>query len=250
MWHERAPEFAAALLDPERAVPAVLAGREDAPAGARFNVYRNNVAHGLIEALGSIFPAVKAQCGEERFTAVARLYLSDCPPQSRLVFEHGRGFAAFLDGFEPARQQMPWLADLARLERAWLDAFHAADAAPLSPEALALVPPTALAAARFERHPAAAVVTSLFAIHDLFETGRAGSVIAAAGAGQACLVSRPALSVEVRVLPDGGATFFEALLAGDPLGEALSAALGVDATFDIPAALAALIQSGAVVRIL
>jgi hypothetical protein len=27
-------------------------------------------------------------------------------------------------------QTMPWLADVARIERAWLDAYHAADAAP------------------------------------------------------------------------------------------------------------------------
>jgi hypothetical protein len=26
---------------------------------------------------------------------------------------------------------MPWLADTARIERAWLDAYHAADAEPL-----------------------------------------------------------------------------------------------------------------------
>ena len=33
-------------------------------------------------------------------------------------------------------QSMPWLADVARIERAWLDAYHAADAEPLAPARL------------------------------------------------------------------------------------------------------------------
>ncbi len=223
----------------------MLAGRDGAAAGRRFNVYRNNVAHGLIEALGSIFPAVKAQCGEARFADAARLYLAAHPPRSRLVFEHGRDFAAFLDAFEPARHTMPWLADLARLERAWLDAYHAEDALPMQPATLADVAPDDLAAQCFRAHPAATVIVSRFAVHDLFEAGRAGQVIATPLVPQACLVTRPALSVEVRLLPGGGAVFFSALLSGESLGSALAAALAAAPGFDIPAALAALLQSGA-----
>jgi Putative DNA-binding domain len=246
MSHDPAAGFTQALRNPDAPPPAHIQSPGGAPAGRRFDVYRNNVAHGLIEALGSIFPAVKAQCGPERFADAARLYLAQHPPRSRMVFEHGRDFADFLNGFAPARRTMPWLADLARLERAWLDAYHAADAAPLDAEELAAIPPADLAATRFAPHPAARLVRSRFAIHDLFEAGRAGHVLKNPDAAQDCLITRPHLSVEVRLLPAGGAAFLGAVLSGLPLGEALGAGLGEAADFDIPAALGALLQSGAV----
>ena len=46
--------------------------------------------------------------------------------------------------YEYARA-MPWLADTARIERAWLDAYHAADAEPLSAVALGSFPQERLA---------------------------------------------------------------------------------------------------------
>lgn len=140
---------------------------------------------------------------------------------------------------------MPWLADLARLERAWLDAYHAADTAPLEAGALAALGPDALAGAGFKPHPAAALVASQWAIHDLFEQGRAGTASASPTGGQACLVTRPALSVEVRLLPAGGAAFFSSILSGAALGRAISDALAQHERFDIAAGLHALIVSGA-----
>lgn len=45
-----------------------------------------------------------------------------------------RDFPDFIERYEHA-QSMPWLADVARIERAWLDAYHAADTEALSAEA-------------------------------------------------------------------------------------------------------------------
>ncbi|MFD1745924.1 hypothetical protein ACFSE1_10675 [Rhizobium helianthi] len=59
---------------------------------------------------------------------------------SPLLFDCGRNFADFIETYEYA-QTMPWLADVARLERAWLDAYHAADANHLDPGALAAIAP-------------------------------------------------------------------------------------------------------------
>ena len=77
---------------------------------------------------------------------MARFHVRATPPTSPLLFEYGRDFPAFIEAYEYA-QAMPWLADVARIERAWLDAYHAADAAPISAETLAAIPPTRLAGA-------------------------------------------------------------------------------------------------------
>lgn len=48
---------------------------------------------------------------------------------------------------------MPWLADAARIERAWLDAHHTADAEPLAPAVLASFAREELADLAFVAHP-------------------------------------------------------------------------------------------------
>ncbi len=128
-----ATAFAAALLDPGQAVPAVVAGPRGKAATRRYGVYRNNVTVSLIDALAAVYPATRRITGPDFFRAMARLHVRATPPSSPLLFEYGRGFPAFIAGYEHARP-MPWLADVARIERAWLDAYHAADAEPLAAE--------------------------------------------------------------------------------------------------------------------
>src|ERR1700740_3699263 len=123
--------FAAALIDPERETPAIVPGPADKGAVRRYNVYRNNVTVSLIDALAAVYPAVQRITGVDFFRAMARFHVRATPPTSPLLFEYGRDFPAFIESYEHA-QAMPWLADTARLERAWLDAYHAEDAASLS----------------------------------------------------------------------------------------------------------------------
>jgi len=138
---ERHPEstytaFATGLFDPSRDTPSAVAGPQGHAAAKRYNVYRNNVTVSLIETLAAIYPAVQRITGADFFRAMARSHIRATPPTSPLLFDYGRDFPAFIQQWEYA-QSMPWLADTARLERAWLDAYHAADVEPLSSDALA-----------------------------------------------------------------------------------------------------------------
>ncbi|MAW88760.1 MAG: DUF2063 domain-containing protein [Phyllobacteriaceae bacterium] len=246
-WNRNA--FAGALTDPLAPMPAGVTRRGGGGAVRRFAVYRNNVVHSLVTAIADIFPAVAALTGKERFAHAARLYLEECPPRSPILAELGRDFPAFLDRFPPARQQMPWLAHLARLERAWLDAWHAADAAPMEAGALSAIPPESLAETRFRPRPAARIIAAPFAIADLMEAGRAG-LPASPGGAQTVLVTRPHLSVEIRLLDESAAAFAARLLDGATLEEAHAAgeAAGHEA-FDIGASLGLLLAAGALAAI-
>src|SRR5712672_2100086 len=146
--------FCPALLDPQSETPAAVSGPNEKAAVRRYNVYRNNVTVSLIDALAAIFPATQRITGVEFFRALARFHVRATPPTSPLLFEYGRDFPAFIETYEYA-QSLPWLADVARIERAWLDAYHAADAAPLSPAQLAAVAPERLGDLVFTPHPAA-----------------------------------------------------------------------------------------------
>jgi hypothetical protein len=238
--------FASALIDPERATPTVVCGPDGKAAVKRYNVYRNNVTVSLIDALAAIYPAVQRITGVEFFRAMARFHVRATPPDSPLLFEYGRQFPAFIEAYEYAAQ-MPWLADVARLERAWLDAYHAADAAQLSADTLAAIQPERLADVVFTPHPAARIVRSRFAVVTLLAANRSEEPVSTIDAGKPedALVTRPDRDVVVRHLPEGGAAFIASLMAGQALAEAAGLASASSASFDLAANIAGMIQAGA-----
>jgi hypothetical protein len=146
---------------------------------------------------------------------------------------------------------MPWLADVARIDRAWLDAYHAADAEALSPSALAAVPAQRLGDLVFIAHPAARIVRSRFAAVTIFAANRGAHSFGKINAGEPedALITRPGLEVDVRCLPAGGAEFLSALIAGETLGVAADAALQACPSFDIGAAIAGMIEAGALTSV-
>ena len=245
--HERsyAAAFAAALVDPELETPAIVAGPVGKGAIRRYNVYRNNVTVSLIDALAAVYPAVQRITGVDFFRAMARFHIRQTPPTSPLLFEYGRDFPAFIAQYGYA-QSMPWLADTARLERAWLDAYHAEDTAPLSAETLAAVAPQRLVDLVFIAHPATRIVRSPFSVVTIFAANRGGEVGRIdASSPEDALITRPDLDVVVRRLPTGGAVFLSNLMTGQSLGEAAASALQASPAFDIAANIAGLIEAGA-----
>jgi len=237
--------FARALFAPDLPLPEDLTGREQTRPQRRFAVYRNNVTVSLVDALASIFPTVQNLVGEDFFRAMARLYVTANPPTLPLIFTYGESFPAFLESFPPAAD-LPFLADVARVERLWLDAYHAADAAPLDPAALAQIPAEELAGIRFRPHPAMRIARLRHAGGTIARRDRAAISLDGVDpmAPEAVLITRPDCDVAVELLPSGGATFFEALIAGQTLGEAFAAAASGEDT-DIAGLLGLALSGGA-----
>lgn len=169
-----------------------LLGDAAAPAkihdASRFAIHRNNVFVALTGALRATYPATRRLAGEDFFRAAATACAAACPPSSPVLAEYGESFPAFLQNFEPERQP-PWLADVARLE--WLrnEAFHAADASALSPEALAGVPAGRIGRLTFVFHPSARLLSSPYAVVSLWNAGEDAPVSPDAP-GEAALIVR------------------------------------------------------------
>jgi hypothetical protein len=238
--------FVPGLLDPARATPEFVAGPNGKAAAKRFNVYRNNVTVSLIDALAAVFPATMRITGETFFRAMARFHVRTTPPTSPLLFEYGRDLPDFIARYEYA-QSMPWLADIARIERAWLDAYHAADVAVLQPDVLASVAPERLGDLVFEAHPATRIVRSAYPAVTIFSANRASGPVERIGAtaAESALVTRPALDVEVRILPPGADVFLGDLLTGEPLGNAAATASARCPEFDLATAIRMMLEAGA-----
>ena len=238
--------FAGALLDAAAPIPAAVAAPDTQTAARRFAVHRNNVVAGLVNTLRSRFPATEKIVGAEFFAAMARCFVSEKPPRTPLLAAYGDEFPAFIAAFAPARE-LPYLADVAKLEAARTRAYHAADAAPLSAGTFAALDANAVGALRIALHPSAEIVRSPHPIVTIWAMNCGERPLAAVEdwGGEDALVIRPHLDVEVRLLPPGGAAFLLALGADRPLAEAAEAALADHAGFDLATNLAGLIGWGA-----
>ncbi len=128
-----------------------------------------------------------------------------------------------------------------------LDAYHAADIQPLMPHALASIPPEQLAGTVLKPHPAARIVRSRFPAVTIFTTNRDDSSASRVEVVEAedALLTRPALEVEVRRLPPGGAIFLTRLMAGESLGASASAAVSDTPSFDLAANISGMLEAGA-----
>jgi hypothetical protein len=238
--------FVPPLLDPDLAIPASVVGPNGKAATKRYNVYRNNVTVSLIDALAAVFPATMRITGADFFRAMARFHIRTAPPTSPLLLEYGRDFPDFIERYEYA-QSMPWLPDVARVERAWLDAYHAADADALTPQIVACISPEHLSETIFDPHPATRIVRSQFPVVTIFSMNKGERPVGKVETTvpEDALITRPALDVMVRRIPPGGAIFLLALLSGKPLGAAVEAALADHSDFDLTANLTGMLQAGA-----
>jgi Putative DNA-binding domain len=241
--------FAAALNAPTSPPPLQTHGREGVPDAKRFSVYRNNVAVSLIGAVEARFPVTRRLVGDEFFRAMARSFTARHKPANAVIIHYGAGFADFIAAFEPARE-LAYLPDVARLENAWVEAYHAAEAEPLSLGAIAEIDPARFAELKFAFHPAARLLRSDHPVGSIWAGHQGGGEVTPPKnwSGEETLVTRPQADVLVRILPPSGYEFASALRSGATLAEAHVAAGRAD--FDAGAHLVGLIEAGAITQIL
>lgn len=100
------------------------------PATGAMAVYRNTVIRGAVEALRANYPVVEQIIGDEMFASVAVDFATSCPPCSPVLALYGKELADWL-GDQPWTMELPYLADIARVERLRVESLFAADAAPI-----------------------------------------------------------------------------------------------------------------------
>lgn len=216
-----------------------------------FAVHRNTSTKGCIDALQANFPAVARLTGEAWFRAAARDYLHVARPAEPSLLAYGSTFPDFLVSFPPAAE-LPYLAGVARLDRAWTEAHMAADAPAVRAVDLVGVDPAALGASTLVPHPAA----RWFWFDDLpafsiWHANRAGdgSVDGVAWAGEGALLTRREHVVDGLGIAGAACRFLDACAQGATFARALDAALAADPDTDPAPLVAALLDAGAVARI-
>lgn len=231
--------FVAALYEDDAGViQHVRDGAFSAP--RHMQVYRNNVFTTLTESLATVYPVVRQLVGEEFFTFVADRYIRRYPPMSGYLQDFGSVFADFLAAFEPARS-LVYLPDVARVEWASQEAFHAADAEPMALESLAAVAPNDYPDLVFHLPPSARLLASDYPVFRIWCANQSensnDTTIDLDSGGENLLVQRRGIDVEIEPLSAGDYALLNAFVELEPFSIASAAALSMEADFDLTRAL-------------
>ncbi|WP_422060169.1 putative DNA-binding domain-containing protein [Sphingopyxis sp.] len=141
----------ATLLKGPAQLPGDLFAGSEAAVLRGLRVHANTISHARLVALEETFPRARAYLGECHFNRLSRDFIESGGAGHRTLADVGAGFAAFLSD--------PIAADLARIEWAWLESYHAAEAPTLGLLDLAGLSETALLALSVRRHRAARSVS-------------------------------------------------------------------------------------------
>ncbi len=236
--------FAAHLLGEERADLAEEVLGDAIPAAARLRVHRHHVFESLASALAATFPTVQAVVGADFFGGLARAFIGRSPPGQPVLAEYGAALPDFVAGYEAA-SDLPYLADIARLDWALNLAFHAAVGERLAAADLAAVPADRLPSLRLVLAPGTAVVSSPYPLDLIWAASQPGAPadqIDLGGGGAHLLVLRRPDDSAFVVLSAGEVAFVAGLAAGLPLEDAAQRA---PPGFDLSSAFARLLGLGA-----
>jgi len=241
-------DFRSAILDPDAARPAGLVDGQGRTAGRRFDVYRNNVAVSLSEALETAFPIIAKLVGAKNFKALAGAFLRAHPPSSPLMMFYGIEMPEFLSSFGPTTD-IGYLPDIARLEIALRESYHAADIAALDPLELQELSTDELMASGIAFAPAVRLVRSTWPIHAIWRFNTEDGAPKPSMAAEDIIVLRQELDPAPHLLPTGGGAFIAALFSGESVGSAFETATAETENFDLADTLALLLRGNALKKL-
>ena len=132
----------------------------------------------------------------------------------------GRGCA---NDIGSAQQALDCLPDVARLENAWVEAYHSEDASVATVDELAALGPDCLPDTRVAFHPAARLMRFATPAASVWASAQSATrpVAPTEGPGEDALITRPDCDVRVRVLPPLGYDFALKMQGGRDIGRGL-----------------------------
>ena len=186
---------------------------------------------------------VRTLVGDAFFAEAARQFIGSSPPTKSWLTAYGDGFPKFLSEYRPA-SELPYLANVAELERGRIRAVFSEDAAAIDLQALTLLSPAVLMELTVDIHPCATIIPTDFPIYRIWMAhqdpdGLEQLATVPPGPGNEIVLVTRTVDGEALVsrFEAARATFLIALANGVPLGSSWSQALNDDPEFDLTSAL-------------
>ncbi len=190
----------------------------------RLKVYRNNIIGSLTDVMIASFPAIEKLVGSNFMEGMARSFILENPPAQGCLNSFGPGFAEFIETFEPAKD-LPYLADVARLDIALNAAYYAKDDSTLTEGELASIAAEDLDGLYLKLRHSVQLLSSPYPIHDIrdfaLSDDQDGQLNIDSG-GAFLMIYRPQLDTEIIILDEAEYVMLKALDNGNALGEAVA----------------------------
>jgi hypothetical protein len=187
-------------------------------------VYSNTILLGAIDALRENYPVTCEIVGLGEFETTALAFARQHPPESPVLATYGRNFPGWLST-QQIGHRLTYLADVARCERMWLEALHAADAPVVKLADLQARAPEALSEARLKLHPATKLAWHATPAIEIWLAHQGEGFDELAPIWRPCgaLFTRPDLSVRAAPLDAAGHRLLHGLRLGESIGAATTA---------------------------
>lgn len=209
-----------AMRNAAHPIPDGLLDGVGRPAGRRFNVYRNNIATSLIEALRAGFPTLEKLLGDENFTYLARQFIAAHPPISPLMIYYGGQLPAFISEIQELTRY-PYLSNIAQLEWAMRCSYHAPDHQPISHEVLSSFSSDELMTAQITLAPSLDLVSSPYPIVDIYKYTHDPSTPKPTAIAQSALIMRPIYDPTIQAICADDVQIIAHLRRGQSIAEIL-----------------------------
>lgn len=191
----------------------------------QFASYRESVLAGMIDALAETYPVCKRLVGERFFNAMALRFIRRHPSQSPDLNEYGAEFGEFIHNFSPA-ESLPYLGDVARLERVWQRVFDGAEPTPGNLQQLDSVTEADTDVLRFKLRSNCYLLESDFPVHHIWQANQDdkeesvdASPIDLDSDGVRLFVWRQGLEMRIDMLTEAEWQFAQLLVCGTTFGE-------------------------------
>jgi hypothetical protein len=213
---------AIAARDPaaRAAIDAMVAGDARLSAIDRLDVYASMYFVRIHDVLRDELPRTAAVLGGAAFHGLVTDYLIVCPPSRPSLREAGARLPDFVAAHARGGER-PWLAELARLERARTEVFDAPDATPVSLADLRAVAPERFGELRLRLIPAHRLLANRFTIAPIWRAlaseGAASAADAPPAAPETLIVWRHDDDVFHRAADADEARWLSRLVAADGL---------------------------------
>lgn len=212
------------------------------------DVYRNSVVKARLDALEALYPTVARLVGRDWFRAAGAEFAHGSPPVDPVLDTFAEDFPDWLAGFPPARD-LPYLAPVARIDRAWTRAHTAADAQTLSSGTVAAMPPARLFSSTARLHPSIALFWFDWSVASIWIGNQPDAAsekpMVWEERPEGLLIVRADHGVAWRRLARPEWAFLTACRAGHDLGRAARDAFAVDPKMNLSTLFAGLLSASA-----
>lgn len=220
------------------------------PINNALQIYHNNFYIGLTDCLQKIYTTIHQLIGDECFIWLAKQYIDLYQPLSGDIHEYGSNFAQFL-AHNSDNKAFPYLVEVAQLDWAYHQIFHAEDCVVFDLHQLKNVGPEQYNEIKFKLNPTAKLFSFNFPIFHIWQIcqneNKSNERVYLTEGGEKIIIFKCHFDIFINTLSQGEYEFINALNHHYNFARVCTIALQAEPTMNIKRFLQKCLSCGTIV---